>query len=66
MKIILNGETKEWAEAPMVSAMLVALGVDARKVAVEINRVIIPKSRYESHVLAEGDVVEIVGFIGGG
>jgi thiamine biosynthesis protein ThiS len=46
--------------------MLSLLGVDPRKVAVERNRAIVPRSAYGSLALAEGDELEIVHFVGGG
>ncbi len=43
-----------------------ALGLDTRKVAVERNEEIVPRSRYADTWLASGDTLEIVHFIGGG
>jgi thiamine biosynthesis protein ThiS len=42
------------------------LALDIRKVAVELNREIVPRSTYAQVVLASGDTLEIVHFIGGG
>jgi thiamine biosynthesis protein ThiS len=47
-------------------ALLASLGIDRRKVAVERNREIVPKSAFEGVVLAPGDQLEIVQFVGGG
>ncbi len=64
--IEVNGETR-WFEAGATVATLVAsLGLDTRKVAVERNEAIVPRSRYDATGLADGDRVEIVHFIGGG
>jgi len=49
-----------------VAALLSALGLDTRKVAVERNEEIVPRSTYAAVILAEGDALEIVHFIGGG
>jgi sulfur carrier protein len=49
-----------------VSALLVSLGLDGRKVAVERNEEIVPRSRYAETLLQDGDALEIVHFIGGG
>ncbi len=65
-EIILNGEKHLLAAPTSIAALLEAMVVDGRKVAVEVNQVIIPKSHYTTHLFAAGDVVEIVGFIGGG
>ena len=49
-----------------VDGLLEALKLDERKVAVEVNLAIVPRSRYGETALAEGDAVEIVRFIGHG
>ncbi|MDP1555143.1 MAG: sulfur carrier protein ThiS [Hyphomonas sp.] len=70
MKISLNGEPLEIAAGTTV-AMLVAqlsaeTGRDPRGIAVERNREIVPKSEHALTVLAEGDHIELVQFVGGG
>lgn len=68
--LTLNGESRVFAgpaDGPLsVSALLAGLGLDARKVAVERNEEIVPRSRYSETWLASGDRLEIVHFIGGG
>jgi sulfur carrier protein len=66
MKAILNGETTEMPEGTTVQAMLSLRGVEGRRVAVEVNGVIVPKSLYAETLLKAGDTIEIIGFIGGG
>ena len=66
MQLTVNGETRSLEGAPNVAALLAALGLDARKVAVERNLEIVPKSAYGATALADGDRIEIVHFIGGG
>lgn len=66
LKITLNGETREMATGCTVSDVLAANGYAGRKVAVEINREIVPKSQHEGHALRDGDRVEIVHALGGG
>jgi sulfur carrier protein len=62
----LNGEPRA-LPAPLTLAELIAqLGLDTRKVAVERNLAIVPRSAYASTSLADGDALEIVHFIGGG
>lgn len=62
----LNGESKTH-EAPLsVAALLELLGLDTRKVAVERNEEIVPRSDYDQTLLQDGDQLEIVHFIGGG
>jgi sulfur carrier protein len=66
MKLTLNGETTEIAAGTTVLALLTTRKVDGRKVAVERNGAIVPKSTYAETILAEDDRIEIIGFIGGG
>ncbi len=66
MEILVNGEPRT-VQAPLnVSQLLRTLGLDARKIAVERNLEIVPRSAYEATGLAQGDRLEIVHFIGGG
>jgi sulfur carrier protein len=66
MKLWVNGEERSIEAAANVAALVSALGLDGRKVAVERNLEIVPRSIYEKTALAEGDRIEIVHFIGGG
>jgi sulfur carrier protein len=66
MKILLNGEAREFPGAQSVSSLLLASGFAERRVAVEVNQEIVPRSRHHEHALAEGDRVEIIQAIGGG
>ncbi len=61
----INGE--EWnAAGQTVTQYLTENGYDIKRVAVELNGEILPKSQYENTLLQEGDCVEIVSFVGGG
>jgi len=66
MKIVLNGEDREVAPATSLQQLLELAGYAQRRVAIEINREIVPRSRHGSHTLNPGDRVEIVHAIGGG
>ena len=66
MNLILNGETRAFAGVGHVAELVVALGLDPRKVAVERNLEIVPKSAFAQTELSDGDRIEIVHFIGGG
>ena len=66
MKIRANGEEREVPEGTNVSALLGLLEVVTGRVAVEVNREIVPKSRHAEHTLEDGDRVEIVTMVGGG
>lgn len=65
MQLSVNGKKAQY-RAATVEALVAELGVDARQVAVEVNGVIVSKSAYGAARLVEGDVIEIVRFIGGG
>ena len=64
--LTLNGEARTLEAPATVTALLAGLGLDRRKVAVERNEAIVPRSLYDETVLADGDSLEIVHFIGGG
>ncbi len=66
MKLLLNGEERDVADVVTIADLVAALGLDARKVAVERNLEIAPRSSYADTALADGDRIEIVTFIGGG
>ena len=66
MKLFLNGDEREITEVSSVADLVAALGLDSRKVAVERNLKIVPRSTYAETALAAGDRIEIVTFIGGG
>ncbi|MBC6983234.1 MULTISPECIES: sulfur carrier protein ThiS [unclassified Caulobacter] len=65
MKLLINGEEREVAAAD-VAGLVEELGLDVRKVAVERNLAIVPRSTYAMTGLTEGDRIEIVQFVGGG
>ena len=65
MMVKINGEERE-TTALGVAQLLAELGLDPRKVAVERNLSIVPRSLHSETALAEGDRIEIVQFVGGG
>ncbi|MDZ3822576.1 MAG: sulfur carrier protein ThiS [Pseudoxanthomonas sp.] len=66
MEIVFNGEPLQVAEAATVADLLATAGLEGRRVAVELNRSIVPRSRHGQQTLAPGDRVEVVHAIGGG
>ncbi|MCE9520831.1 MAG: sulfur carrier protein ThiS [Alphaproteobacteria bacterium] len=66
MRIQLNGKDHELAGSISVAILVERLGLDIRKVAVERNLEIVPRSAYGATALEEGDKLEIVNFVGGG
>jgi thiamine biosynthesis protein ThiS len=63
---MVNGEPRSLAGPISLAGLLATLGLDRRKVAVERNEAIVPRSLYDDTTLHEGDWLEIVHFIGGG
>lgn len=66
MNIRLNGEPLALTAPCTLAELLVAQGLAERRVAVEVNGDIVPRSRHIDHRLSEGDIVEIVHALGGG
>jgi thiazole synthase len=66
LSIILNGEPRAMALGTSLAALAAEIGLDPAKVAVERNREIVPRSTLAAVMLAEGDQIEIVHFVGGG
>ena len=66
MKLTVNGEERSVDGVADVGALVRELGLDPRKVAVERNLEIVPRSTYAFTRLADGDRLEIVQFVGGG
>jgi sulfur carrier protein len=66
MNLTVNGEPRAFPPLASLSELVAELGLDARKVAVERNLEIVPRSAYGRTALADGDRIEIVHFIGGG
>lgn len=64
--IQLNGEPISNYEQKTLQNLLTTLNYDLTKIAVEKNGEIIPKSQYDTTILNENDVIEVVTFVGGG
>ena len=66
MRVIINGEERVFANPLNAADLLAELDLDPRKVALERNLEIVPRSAYATVQIADGDKLEIVHFIGGG
>ena len=66
MNLILNGQPHACADRCSVAQLLESTGHAQHRVAVEVNRRIVPRPEHASHTLHDGDHVEIVHAIGGG
>jgi sulfur carrier protein len=66
LRIELNGRPRELAEGATVADLVAQLELTDRRIAVEVNQELVPRSTFAGHPLRAGDRVEIVGAIGGG
>ena len=66
MKIFVNGESEELPDDATVAALVEKFNLVPKRVAVEVNREIVPRTSYDQTPLREGDRVEVVTFVGGG
>lgn len=66
MIAVVNGESRSIDEGCTVAELLEELNLRGRRVAVELNRDIVPKTDFASRAIREGDTIEIVQFVGGG
>jgi sulfur carrier protein len=66
MRLTVNGAAMEVPDTITVRQLIERLGLDKGPVAVEKNREVVPRAEHDATPLGEGDVVEIVHFVGGG
>jgi sulfur carrier protein len=66
MELLVNGETKACPGSPSLAQFIEQLGMRHDRVAVELNREIVPRTQWDETQLQDGDRLEIVHFVGGG
>jgi thiamine biosynthesis protein ThiS len=66
LTIIVNGNQTDIAEGSVISDLVKSLGLNAERLAIELNKRIIRRADWGSTTISEGDKVEIVHFVGGG
>ncbi len=67
MKIIINGDERQFVDESMsIAALVVSLNLTGKRLAIEKNGEIVPRSQFDAVNLQEGDLLEIVGAVGGG
>jgi sulfur carrier protein len=66
MQIQVNGTPREIAEPCTLGVLIEALGLSGRRLAIEVNEALVPRSRFAEHRLAPRDRVEIIHAVGGG
>ena len=64
--VVINGQSRTVNAGTTVAALIGELGLGDRKVAVERNREVVPRASHATTVLADGDRLEVVTFVGGG
>ena len=64
--VIVNGEERLVADGRTIADLLAELRLGGRRIAVEMNRDIVPRTEYSSRSIRDGDRIEIVQFVGGG
>ena len=66
MRILINGESKEFDDGVSLSAVVELLELPAQRIAVELNREVVRRADWNTTVLENEDRLEIVHFVGGG
>jgi sulfur carrier protein len=64
--VVINGQSRTVNAGTTIAGLIGELGLGDRKVAVERNREVVPRAQHATTVLAEGDRLEVVTFVGGG
>jgi len=66
MNITLNGKSRDIPDNATVEQLIDILDLTNKRLAMEINEEIVPRSTFSNHIIHSGDTIEIVGAIGGG
>ena len=66
MTLTINGQEREFTSISTVTDLLAQLGMKADRVAVELNRELVPRDQWPKTAVTDGDKLEIVHFVGGG
>ena len=66
MRLVINGEDREFSSISSLSGLLEQLGMKPDRVAVELNRELVARERWDATQISDGDTLEIVHFVGGG
>lgn len=66
MELVINGKPEQLPEGLNATGLIAHLGLQDERLAMEVNREIVPRSRFDSHFFNPGDQIEIVRAIGGG
>lgn len=66
VQVTVNDEPRTLPDGATVADLVAALELGPRRIAVEVNRVVVPRAEYSVTALHDGDAVEVIHFVGGG
>ncbi len=66
MQIYINGEEKTVAEQCSMAALIEQLALTGKRIAIEVNEELVPRSAFEQHLIQANDRIEIINAVGGG
>jgi len=66
MQVTVNDASRELPDGATVQDLIAALGLSGKRVAIEVNRTLIPRANHPQHLLHPGDHIEVVTLVGGG
>jgi sulfur carrier protein len=66
MKLVVNGQERVASDRITLAELLAEMDLSPTRVAVEVNLEVVPRGEHQTHVLRDGDRLEIVTFVGGG
>ena len=66
VQVTVNDEPRTLPDGATVADLVAALELGPRRIAVEVNRLVVPRAEYPATVLLDGDAVEVIHFVGGG
>jgi len=66
MNIQLNGDTQQFDDKLTAAQLVEKLGLQGKRIAMEVNEEIVPRSSYDTYQLQENDKIEIIHAVGGG
>ena len=66
MRVTVNDEPRQLTDGATVADLVAVLGLGPRRIAVEVNRAVVPRDEYGARTLRDGDAVEVIHFVGGG
>lgn len=66
MQVYVNGDSREVSDQTTLAQLIGELELPAKRIAVELNRLVVPRTEWEGTLLSDNDRIEVVHFVGGG